>query len=117
MVARYSMILLAILMIGGWACGEEEKTVQGDLYAPCESDDWCGEGSEGQYLRCVVSPYGNSEGMCSTFCQAESDDPEESPIRPGGCYPSSDGNCWLGCCHINAAWGSGGNGLCMPFGY
>ncbi|MFW5878396.1 MAG: hypothetical protein ACOCVR_01125 [Myxococcota bacterium] len=98
-------------------CGGEEP-VEGQLYAPCETDEWCRQpDEEDRYLQCVISPFGGStEGFCSAPCHSSSDNPEE-PILAGGCYPADDDGCWLGCCHINNGWGNGGNGMCMPWGY
>ncbi len=114
--AGFRAALIGLICLFFVACGDDEPA-PGELYSPCDSEDAC-HAQDGEHLRCVVSPYGGStEGFCSRSCSSESDDPENRPILAGGCYPATDGECWLGCCHINNGWGGGGNGMCMPWAY
>lgn len=111
----HSLLSAALLCLGLAGCGMmSDEHPESGLYAPCETDDDCKEMHEDNYLSCLVSPYGGaSPGICSTYCDSQSDDPQNHPIESGGCYDSD--SCWLGCCRVDSAWGSGGNGFCLPW--
>lgn len=114
---KYYWVLVGVALLVWAGCGDDDQT-EGDFYTPCAAEEDCHKNLDGEWLRCIQTPYGGEPGgMCTLNCQASSDDPEENPIVSGVCYPSDDGRCWLGCCFINTGWGSGGNGLCMPWNY